>query len=112
MSKNKIALITGITGQDGSYLSKFLLGKGYEIYGIIRDTSTPNIGYLEYLGIAENIRMLKANLSDLSNIIKQLIKYTMTKFIIFQVIFLIMNSVTITFCQTFLCSLPEVKVSG
>ncbi len=39
----KTALITGITGQDGSYLAELLLDKGYEIYGVIRRLSTPNI---------------------------------------------------------------------
>ena len=43
MKKNKIALLTGITGQDGAYLSKFLLDKGYEVHGIKRRTSTFNI---------------------------------------------------------------------
>jgi len=69
-NKRKAALITGITGQDGSYLSKFLLGKGYEVYGIIRDTSTPNIRNLKYLQIEEKVNLLKTNLSDLSNIIR------------------------------------------
>src|SRR5438132_5540754 len=39
MSKTRRALITGITGQDGSYLAEFLLGKGYEVHGIVRRTS-------------------------------------------------------------------------
>jgi len=56
-NKKKAALITGITGQDGSYLSKFLLGKGYEVYGIIRDTSTPNIRNLKYLQIEEKVNL-------------------------------------------------------
>jgi GDPmannose 4,6-dehydratase len=43
----KKALITGITGQDGSYLAEFLLGKGYEVHGIIRRASTFNTGRLE-----------------------------------------------------------------
>jgi len=43
----KRALITGITGQDGSYLAEFLLGKGYEVHGIIRRASTFNTGRLE-----------------------------------------------------------------
>lgn len=42
MTKNKRALITGITGQDGSYLAEFLLEKGYEVHGLNRRTSTPN----------------------------------------------------------------------
>jgi GDPmannose 4,6-dehydratase len=43
------ALITGITGQDGSYLAEFLLGKGYEVHGLIRRASTFNTGRLEHL---------------------------------------------------------------
>src|SRR3989338_2829087 len=42
MSKRKRALITGITGQDGSYLAEFLLGKNYEVYGLIRRSSSFN----------------------------------------------------------------------
>ena len=40
MTERKVALITGITGQDGSYLSEFLLDQDYEVHGIIRRTST------------------------------------------------------------------------
>jgi GDPmannose 4,6-dehydratase len=47
----KKALITGITGQDGAYLAKFLLEKGYEVYGTYRRLSTPNFWRLEYLGV-------------------------------------------------------------
>lgn len=43
----KKALITGITGQDGSYLAELLLGKGYQVYGIIRRASTFNTGRLD-----------------------------------------------------------------
>lgn len=57
MAKKK-ALITGITGQDGSYLAEFLLKKGYEVSGVVRRTSAlqyPNIGHIQdelklYLG--------------------------------------------------------------
>ncbi|MGH7382558.1 MAG: GDP-mannose 4,6-dehydratase [Candidatus Methylomirabilales bacterium] len=45
----KRALITGITGQDGSYLAEFLLSKGYEVYGLIRRTSTFNTGRIDHL---------------------------------------------------------------
>lgn len=48
-SKRKVALITGITGQDGSYLAEFLLGKGYEVHGIIRRSSSFNTGRIEHL---------------------------------------------------------------
>jgi len=46
---NNVALITGITGQDGSYLAEFLLGKGYDVHGIIRRSSSFNTGRLEHL---------------------------------------------------------------
>ncbi|XP_065300509.1 GDP-mannose 4,6 dehydratase isoform X1 [Dermacentor albipictus] len=48
-SKRKVALISGITGQDGSYLAEFLLGKGYEVHGIIRRSSSFNTGRIEHL---------------------------------------------------------------
>src|SRR5215469_5042794 len=43
------ALITGITGQDGSYLAEFLIGKGYEVHGIIRRASTFNTNRIDHL---------------------------------------------------------------
>ena len=49
MSESKRALITGITGQDGSYLSEFLLEKGYEVHGIIRRTSTFNTDRIDHI---------------------------------------------------------------
>ncbi len=49
MTKIKKALITGITGQDGSYLAEFLLKKGYEVYGLIRRSSTFNTDRIEHL---------------------------------------------------------------
>lgn len=45
----KKALITGITGQDGSYLAELLLSKGYEVHGIIRRASTFNIGRVDHI---------------------------------------------------------------
>ena len=49
MSKNKIALITGVTGQDGAYLAEFLLDKGYEVHGIKRRTSLFNTDRIDHL---------------------------------------------------------------
>ena len=46
---NKKALITGITGQDGSYLTELLLEKGYEVHGIIRRASSFNTGRIDHL---------------------------------------------------------------
>ena len=48
-STHKVALITGITGQDGSYLAEFLLGKGYEVHGIMRRSSSFNTGRIQHL---------------------------------------------------------------
>lgn len=55
----KKALITGITGQDGSYLAEFLLEKGYEIHGIIRRSSSFNTGRIEHLYLQEWVRDMK-----------------------------------------------------
>lgn len=53
MSKN--SLITGITGQEGAYLSKFLLKKGYKVFGTYRRLSTPNFWRLQYLNIFDEL---------------------------------------------------------
>ncbi len=45
----KRALITGVTGQDGSYLAEFLLSKGYEVHGLIRRASTFNTGRIDHI---------------------------------------------------------------
>lgn len=52
----KVALITGITGQDGSYLAEFLLEKGYEVHGVIRRSSSFNTGRIEHLYLEEWVR--------------------------------------------------------
>ena len=64
----KKALITGLTGQDGAYLAKFLLEKGYEVYGTYRRLSTPNFWRLQYLGIFDNVKLISADLVDSSSI--------------------------------------------
>lgn len=55
----KVALITGITGQDGSYLAEFLLEKGYEVHGLMRRSSTFNTGRIEHLYFEEWIEDMK-----------------------------------------------------
>lgn len=55
----KVALITGITGQDGSYLAEFLIDKGYEVHGIIRRSSSFNTGRIEHLYLDEWVRDMK-----------------------------------------------------
>lgn len=64
----KNALITGITGQDGSFLAEFLLEKGYEVHGIYRRTSTNNMGRIEH--ILNRITLHDGDLSDSSSIIR------------------------------------------
>ena len=70
--KKKVAIITGITGQDGSYLSKFLIEMGYKVFGFMRDASVPYLRNLEYLGVSEKVELVRANLLDLSNLIRLL----------------------------------------
>ena len=64
----KLALITGITGQDGSYLAEFLLEKGYEVHGIHRRSSITNMGRIEHL--LDRITLHDGDLSDSSSLIR------------------------------------------
>ena len=64
----KRALITGVTGQDGSYLAELLLEKGYEVYGIIRRASTFNTGRIEHIRTNPKLSLIYGDLSDGSNI--------------------------------------------
>ena len=56
---NKVALITGVTGQDGSFLAEFLIEKGYEVHGIIRRSSSFNTERIEHLYFEEWVRNMK-----------------------------------------------------
>jgi GDPmannose 4,6-dehydratase len=62
----KSALITGITGQDGSYLAELLLEKGYKVYGLIRRLSTPNLSRIDH--ILDKIELIEGDLTDQSSI--------------------------------------------
>lgn len=70
----KRALITGVTGQDGAYLSKLLLDKGYEVHGLVRRSSTADVNdvRLRWLGIADKVKLVDGNLRDLSGLIRTL----------------------------------------
>ncbi|EOG7617843.1 GDP-mannose 4,6-dehydratase [Vibrio cholerae] len=69
--KNKVALITGITGQDGSYLAEFLLEKGYEVHGIIRRASSFNTERIDSaIASSSNIHLHYGDLTDSSNLIR------------------------------------------
>lgn len=69
MSSTRTALITGITGQDGPYLAQLLLEKGYEVNGLVRRSSTPNLERLERLGIRDDVRLIEGDLGDGGSII-------------------------------------------
>src|SRR5271165_4372764 len=64
------ALITGITGQDGAYLSQLLLEKGYKVYGALRSTSSSDYWRLKELNIEKNIEFVPFELAEESNIIR------------------------------------------
>ncbi len=65
----KSALITGITGQDGAYLAKLLLEKGYKVYGLYRRLSTPNFWRLQNLNIYNRVNLISGDLTDLSSVL-------------------------------------------
>jgi GDPmannose 4,6-dehydratase len=65
---NKRALITGITGQDGTYLAKFLLEKGYEVYGFIGRRINQSFSNLDYFGITEKVNFIHGDITDISSI--------------------------------------------
>ncbi len=64
----KRALITGITGQDGAYLAKFLVSKGYKVYGGYRRSSTRNFWRLHYLDVKKDIELIPMDLIDQTSI--------------------------------------------
>lgn len=66
----KKALITGITGQDGSYLAEFLIGKGYEVHGIVRRSSVPTTERIDHLLTKKLVCLHDGDLSDSSSIIR------------------------------------------
>ncbi len=68
MPIQKRALITGITGQDGSYLAELLLDKGYEVFGVVRRLSAPNVWRIQHL--LDRVTLLQADLLDQLSLIK------------------------------------------
>ena len=68
----KIALVTGITGQDGSYLAEFLIDKGYDVWGIIRRSSNINTNRIEH--IFDKLTLRYGDLTDSSNLLNVLIE--------------------------------------
>jgi GDPmannose 4,6-dehydratase len=64
----KKALVTGILGQDGPYLAKLLLEKGYKVYGLIRRYSNPNFENINYVGVTEDVEFVEGDLTDESSL--------------------------------------------
>jgi GDPmannose 4,6-dehydratase len=73
------ALITGITGQDGSYLAKFLLDKGYRVHGLFARRTADTMWRLRYLDIADRVNMIEGDLIDLSSLIRAMEKSEATE---------------------------------
>ena len=74
MNTSKTAVITGITGQDGAYLTELLLGKGYQVFGTYRRTSSVNFWRLDELGMTghANLHLVEYDLTDLGSSIRLL----------------------------------------
>jgi len=66
----KKAIITGVTGQDGSYLAESLFEKGYQVYGIVRRVSTPNYKNIYPLLVERKIHLLDGDITDISSLIR------------------------------------------
>lgn len=60
----KTALVTGILGQDGPYLAKLLLSKGYRVYGLIRRYSNPNFSNLDFVGVTDEVDYVEGDMND------------------------------------------------
>ncbi len=65
----KKALVTGILGQDGPYLAKLLLDKGYKVYGLMRRYSNPSFENIDYLGITKKIDFVEGDMTDESSLL-------------------------------------------
>ena len=87
IKKNKVALITGITGQDGSYLAELLLEKNYEVHGLKRRSSSFNTSRIDHLyqdphEKDANFFLHYGDLIDSTNIMKLIKKFNPMRFII------------------------------
>jgi GDPmannose 4,6-dehydratase len=76
MAHKNRALITGVTGQDGSYLADFLLEKDYEVFGLIRRTSKPNVENIAHLKDNPNFHLLYGDLTDQGSINRAVLEAT------------------------------------
>src|SRR6267143_4469858 len=67
VAETKNALITGLTGQDGSYLAELLLKKGYNVFGLVRRLSTPNTGRIDH--IIDDVELIEGDLTDSASLL-------------------------------------------
>lgn len=70
----KKALICGVSGQDGTYLAKLLLEKGYEVFGGSRDAQMSSFGNLKKIGIKDDIKLVSINIHDFRSVLQTIIK--------------------------------------
>lgn len=77
--QNKRALITGITGQDGAYLAKLLVDKGYQVFGLHARRATDTLWRLRYVGVESAVELLDGDLTDLSSLIRAMEKSQATE---------------------------------
>lgn len=71
---HKSALITGITGQDGAYLAKLLIGKGYKVFGLLARRSTSTLWRLNYLNVVDDVELIDGDLIDITSLIRAMEK--------------------------------------
>jgi len=71
----RTAIVTGMTGQDGPYLAKFLLEQGYQVYGLVKRYSNPNLDNLAWLGIDQDLELVTGDITDdsiMNNLIRSI----------------------------------------
>lgn len=78
--QNKVAIVSGISGQDGAYLAKLLISKNYFVVGLVRSCTNSNLSGLGYLGIINEVKIEECDLTDMSLVIKLLKKYKPVEF--------------------------------
>ena len=79
---NEKGLICGVSGQDGSYLAKFLLNKGYSVIGTSRDIESNSFSGLIYLGIKEDVNLVSMSMTNFKSVLELLSLVNLMKFII------------------------------
>src|SRR5512146_272257 len=66
----KTAMISGVSGQDGAYLARLLLSKGYNVFGLVRSNQGDGLWRLKFLDISDQVKLLECDLTDMSQIFR------------------------------------------